>query len=743
MDQGNDTDDFDDYYVIDADDKEKEENNENLVTPTQTQLGGPKVYEISTMVITYMIDPVPTTSSTTTTINKLQSRHGNGYHYFLRRNLNKQEVMDRQILEDVTSNHVQKDLQRQIVFWWEQVQLRQRRRKDDEPEPEPLEISADITMTSVRHFILPDETVAITEAISGFVSLRGPPTFQDYPELLHEYVDAAFEGKSLQRYQDSLRASGDPVLERTSMIEIGLPLDLLNGNSAVSGSSTVTTINNNNNDGNAVAGTTTSAASSTSSTNDDGDDEEGEATSAWTVLGVEVSLTTLAIVAAGIAAFAILLLLCVCYKLSVIRKENIVAREDNGQIVTKGTGSTDDDMKVTPVATHKKKSKRSQSTVKTKNGKRNNSRDGDLEASESIDADDPGGDRYFQRFVAETDDDQRSLATSTYSYLDSNLHDHGNASMAPSYMYGYGNDDASLQSKTMWSLIDGINNDENYNYDQTASPAHMNRRKEEPPQTPTDVLDIVKSPSNMMITTASKNGGYIDEDDDVTMASLATGTYAEYLHRMRHSKDDGDSPTGESRASPTSTSQNVDAGINGASKRTTTVTSKVKAPLSLDDGSTNPFAEVDPDAKLAARMGVSARKKSSPRNSAEKSVTPSSSVCKALGQLTSCGKSRSTYDGIYSESTSVPDDSANSCDDSTMKEVNRRVQQPLTDSTSNSKNSSLVPDKLFNDTTLESNNSLNMDDRSTATNPTTSAINTSELLKDQNGNYLVETMTSF
>ena len=65
--------------------------------------------------------------------------------------------------------------------------------------------------------------------------------------------------------------------------------------------------------------------------------------------------------------------------------------------------------------------------------------------------------------------------------------------------------------------------------------------------------------------------------------------------------------------------------------------------------------------------------------------------------------------------------------DSTLKDVNERLTA-MGDSTINSKNSSLLPDKLFQDDTLDSQRQ---------------PCNHSTLVKDENGQYIIDSMSSF
>lgn len=694
---------------------------EGLVAPTQVTMGGPKIYEISTMVMTYMMDPLspPDVQQVTLGTPTISSRHyqaGNGESRRLRSGSTSHRrveesppSMDRTVLVDVTANHVEQNLQRQLAFWLEQQFLSDEQLEVSFVPGQPiLQISADLTMTSVRSFLLDNQTFVATEAISGFVSVQGPSALRAsaYPESLEPQLEAAFVGTSLDQYQDDLQASDDPVLQRTAYIDVGLPLDLLsgsNGNAAAETEPTPPTETNSNpalNSNGVNNGAPPAAAVNQEDTN------------VWTVAGVDFSLTTLAIVAACIAGFSILLLLYVCLKLRAIRKEHMREADAAQKISSKTTSSTDEDNG------SKRKSKRSSRAINQS------------VSSELIDAEDPNNNRYYQRYVAE-EDDQRSLATSTYSYIDSNLHRGGDVSLAPSYMYGYGNndDDASLQSKTMWSLIDGITNEENYNYDKTASPSPKRRpgaandKDQVVMQTPETALDIMKSPSNMMINTNSKNGGYITDDDDMTMTSLGVGTYPENMARS-HSNT---TPSNASLAATPTSQQQQASPPPPVSEPDTEATT----PSSQDDGEHNPFAGEIEDTKLAARLGVSARKKAT-----AKSTTRTS---KALNQLAACVKSRDDDDDLensedYSANTSKNISQSRLAGDSTLKDVNQRLQQ-MGDSTLNSKNSSLLPDKLFNDDTLESGAGISIGNAS--------VIDTSQLVKDENGNYIIDTMSSF
>jgi hypothetical protein len=642
------------------------------------------IYKISTLVITYRMDPAP-----------LRGR---------RRKL-QWSLVDRALLEDVTAHHVETEIKRRIIFWWKQ--------QPHFAEAGPLDFKVDLTLTSVRSTLLPNETMVATEAMSGLVAIteKSPPATTEsleaivWPESMEPELERAFAGNALKRYVQDLQETPDALLQRTTDIQLGLPVDLL-----------------------------------ADSTNDASGVTSPEVT-VWNVAGVEFSLTTLAIVAASIAAFSILLLICVCWRLRVIRKQ---AMEQNRRMSTKPSHSTQESETDDKKANKNTKSRSKESlrrSSKVGNGKsksKSNIKDKQptevaaTQSSEAIDETDPNNNRYYQRYVAEHDD--RSLATSTYSYLDPNLHgQNAGVSLAPSFLYG--NDDASLQSKAMWSLIDGITNqgdesvildvDANYNYDQTASPTMARRPQtsEFRMQTPEGQSTI--SPSNMMISTNQKGEGFNEEydGDDLTMASFVGGN-ANYEHIV----------------------------VTAAEAKADTTNSEVFIP-------TNPF-DVEPndeninnDARNAARMGISARKKKGSNLSSSNRPSPVSVVCvrKALGQLSSCASSnkepREDQEPLIctaasdEQGTKVPGRRSSAASKTLAESALNDVNGRSTNLTDSSRNSSLHPDTLFPDDILE--DSAVAVAESLKVNARASIIDTSQLLRDSNGNYIIDTMSSF
>jgi len=830
----------------------------------QPQPVGPKIYEISTMVMTYMMDP-PVTRRQRRYLKKLSfHKYAGTRSAFVgkktssnQRNLNRnsndiqQHEPDRELLQEITTTHVEKEIKREMTFWLEQQGL-------DEEQAGPLIINIDLTLTSVRSFLLHNETLVTTQAITGYISMQQQPAATtsttttyttgeaaatahaaaevtapaaapqlEWPESMEPYLDAAFEGRALRRYQERLLLSEDPALQRTTSIEVGLPLDLFGGAGA-------TTATEN------IASTSTMAPMTTATTGTD-------PTVVWTVAGIELSLTTLAIIAgmleivkaevvplrihfslnvctvlseshshftssccwrflslsACVAGFSILLLFCVCLKLRSIRKEHL-HDDDIQHLESKSTGNSSNEEATDNTGKGSRKSKKSLKTIKTKNGKSSKNVDvanisSPSASSEMIDETDPGNVRYYQRYMAEVEGDDRSLATSTYSYLDSQLggpRDNGHVCSASSFIYG--NDDASLQSKAIWSLIDGITNDDaTYNYHQTASPSPIRKKRNDDDdddedenldderdanlQTPEADLDLVKSPSNMMISTLTKAGSNYYDNDDMSLISVGVGTYTDQLQVSRTNtattEDNHNTKSSNAALSATALYSKTMAlsPMTDVPLTTPTATSQVNSP-------SNPFADDDniEDIEKKAskwsmgRLGVSARKKNRANNA--DGNAGSSGVRKAIGQLAACGSSANDNDNGKTVEEKIPlvtgapsDESGNSQEenqtpasvvnnrgatsgrkilsgrlsssagDSTLKEVNQRLQQ-MGDSTINSKNSSLLPGKLFKDDTLDST-AHNLS--STINMSSAIVISQSELQKDKEGNYMIDTMSSF
>jgi hypothetical protein len=293
-------------------------------------------------------------------------------------------------------------------------------------------------MTSVRAFLLPNETVVATEAISGYVSVDGPSNVQ-WPVSLEDNLDEAFRKTALNRYVQMLQDSDDAALQQTHSIEVGLPLDLLNADSnSATGTGTGTGPGSGSSNSNGPS-MDSAAANAFANTNDDNVEDVG-----WTIAGFTISLTLLAIIAASVAVLSVVLLFCVWWRMRVVRKQtwdNTAAEHDDELSQLEEQAGRPDDG-----ASRSRKSKRSQKTEKTRNGntisksKRSSLQTSDTSPTNS-DLDpsqdqDPTMQKYFQKYVHDApDDDNRSLATSTYSYIDSNLHHHA----APSFLYG--NDD--------------------------------------------------------------------------------------------------------------------------------------------------------------------------------------------------------------------------------------------------------------------------------------------------------------
>ncbi|CAB9514404.1 expressed unknown protein [Seminavis robusta] len=672
------------------------------ITPPMEEYSpaGPHIYEIPTMVMTYLIDPAR------------------------RRNLIWMH-MDRDVLEDVTASHVETEIRRSLTFWWEQ--------QPGAEQQGPLQVAVDVSLTSVRSFLLPNETMVATEALSGVVSVLEPSNGAmaakatttttvvvnqpqvKWPESIEEQMEAAFHGNALRRYVRRLKTSSDPILQRTDYIEVGLPLDLLASNT-----NNVDTTNTNIPPNNPA-----------SSTNPN---DNVEAATVWSVGGVEFSLTTLAIIAGSIALFSIFLLLCVCWKLRAIRKQQQLDELNLLPTSTKPSHSTEEGSEGDDNNNDKNKNKKSRRTLRgNKKGKGVKEEESVAERSAETTTNDPTN-RYYQRYVAETDD--RSLATSTYSYLDSNLHGNGGISLAPSYLYG--NDDASLQSKAMWSLIDGITNqgdeevdvhpDANYTYDQTASPS-MSRPVASSSSGAVKTPDAnFISPRNMTISTIKRDStnplSYDEETDNLSLTSMGGGiSYADRVSFAAASS--AESPmAAEPKTEPANTPTD-------------------NAPTTEDH-----------EARNMAYLGMSARKKknsiaSSSSNSGGGCENTTGSVRKAIGQLTSCASSSkdrredeepivmpAPSDEVGSpplRSTSV---SSKDAADSTIQDLHHR----LGDSTMNSKNSGLLPDKLFPDDTIESGAT---NTSSSKVGVTATVMDTSKLLKDGKGQYVIDSMSSF
>lgn len=326
----------------------------------------------------------------------------------------------------------------------------------------------------------------------------------------------------------------------------------------------------------------------------------------------------------------------------------------------------------------------------------------------------------------------------------------------------------------MWSLIEGVtNDDDNYTYTDTASPSkrlpHID--VEGNLQTPEQMM---KSPSNMMISTAPKNpydtNGYNDEEDDqLSLLSYDVG---------------GGSPRRPIAFSPVD-----DSPQDSRHLHTKSIADIVSTPTSketqtfADSGSEEhqiPSAAVSKPAattgketdemKDRARLGVSARKKktSAQRFGAATSATATNSaVRKALGQLTACGKSEKDncdghligvpLDEVHSGNNSPASDienrdssqppshrlSTSGPDNQTvLRDVNRMLDMGAAsgeDGSGKNNYSNLHPGKLLNDTTLKSEESMDQKNK----NNRASVIDTSSLLKDKDGRYMLETMSSF
>ena len=816
------------------------EDAETESTTRSPQRTGPQVYDLATLVVTYTLDPVDGDRNNRRRLTDTNNNNNNNHdkrqqdmsesttkdqHYYVntdyminhhqatqrqRRNL---LTFNRKILESVTAKHVRRELRRQLGFWLEQQQYQQPqpRQNDNEEEQEqhPLQVSVDLTMTSIRAFLLPNETVVATEAISGYVSVDGPPSVQ-WPGSIKENIEQAFEDRALQRYTELLEESDDKALQHMKSIETGLPLDLL---SSDGDGSKPANSNSNNKD---------AAALTNTPSNQDNQEEEG-----WTIAGFTISLTLLAIIAGSVALLSVALLICVWWRMRVFRKQaydsnNAPQVEDEEQPV-EGEGRS-------------RKSKRSQKTQKIKNNANNNDNSnknvkqpsgGDTSPTNSdIDpATDPTMQKYFNRYVNDVyDDDNRSVATSTYSYIDTNLqHINANVSLAPSFLYG--NDDIrwvyvyisgwrvflwvvclfvsvrlfdiksylwlqlysfwltyprtlvtyyyvpnSLQSKTMWSLIDGITNDENYNYHDTASPAQLRNidtEEEANLQTPDR---LIKSPSNMLISTAPKNfdadlnDDLYDDDDQLSLAS--------YGYTSKRPSPDP-IPMPEPMTTPKQPSALEKEQQQQQSSRTiedvaATPNSQINTDTFTDNNSESQDSN---DVKHLARQGVSARKKKNTTRASTSigSTATSNSVRKALGQLAACATSHKDKEdhGEDPDITPAPSDEKSSPSSdvenqqdnrrsllssassragggtSALREVNQRLSG-VDSSVEGSKNSSLYPGKLFNDTTLKSESSYMVEQPKTnATTTNSSALDTSALMKDANGNYVIDSMASF
>lgn len=347
-------------------------------------------------------------------------------------------AFDSTVLEQITARHVKQELKRQLVFWLEQQQ-QQPHNAAQSTDPETLQVSVDLTMTSVRSFLLPNKTFVATEALSGYVSVNVDSTNNSsnsnnniaWPTSVDNNIKQAFEGNALNRYIDALRQqTADASLQHTNNIQVGLPLDLL-GDARNSGNSS-------------NSGSSLSGSSATAAAKNDHDNSGGE--KGWTVWGITFSLTTLAIIAGSVALFSIILLVCVWWRMRLCRVKqqqdatlNAASSDDtaNDNSNAKNADGAKED------GSRSRKSKRSQKTQKIRNGKAATQKTNDISPTNSQTT--GTEDERFQRFTAVEDDiDNRSLATSTYSYLDSGLYGYGapgaNVSLAPSFLYG--NDDA-------------------------------------------------------------------------------------------------------------------------------------------------------------------------------------------------------------------------------------------------------------------------------------------------------------
>jgi hypothetical protein len=309
----------------------------------------------------------------------------------------------------------------------------------------------------------------------------------------------------------------------------------------------------------------------------------------------------------------------------------------------------------------------------------------------------------------------------------------------------------------MWSLIDGITNDENYNYCDTASPSQQITNPEGNLQTPDQ---LVKSPSNMLISTLPKNNDDTDCNDDDDQLSLTS--YGMY----------GKRPSPDPVPMPVSTPTSTDR----PSRTVEDIASTPNSQPFTDSHSESQDSDTA-NAKHLARQGISARKKKARASTTSNigSTAASSSVRKALGQLAACRTSHkddeqddfdltpAPSDEVTSENVTPTSDTENGRNagphrgfssstgnsrttgsNLALREVNhQRLLGGNGDDSSveNSKNSSLRPDKLFNDTTLKSESSYLVEQPKKKNG--SNALDTSALVKDRNGNYVIDSMASF